>query len=374
MRRGQLFPPALLLAATIPLAACLTIGPDRLSHDEIGFSRALAISENEQTLLNIVRLRYAEAPTFLDLTQVISGYQSQQNVSGSFDLYPNAATSTYLGGGGSLQLQESPTFTYEPVTGEQFAATFLRPLPPDVVLPLSLGVVPIDIVFGMVVQSLNGNDNARLLTGSDSGASPRFARLLEDFRVLQVAGLLDLQLGHPPAPASARPRRHAAIHGPAAAAPDTPPGAVWMTIRDTEDPAIEASVTEARRLLGLPADDSVFDIDRYGRRPSRPHEVAMLTRSLLDVIGAAAFAITVPPRAVATGRTLPTVPSASPIAIRSGPSAPADNFVAARYDGDTYWISATDFRSKLAFEILQNLLALATTSHPTGAIVTIPAG
>ncbi|WP_419728957.1 hypothetical protein [Lichenicola sp.] len=348
------------LVACLPLGGCFGIGPERLSRDEIDFSRALAISDNQQTLLNIVRLRYAEAPTFLDLTQVISGYQAQQTLSGSLDLFPSSHASTSVGGGGSMQLQENPTFTYAPVTGEQFSETFLRPLPPGTVLPLVLTGIPIDLLFALVVQSINGMDNAQVLAGSVGAMSEDFARLLHDLRVLQVAGRLDVRLGQAAIGQGRSDRRAAA-------------DVVKLAILNSDDARMTAVAAEARRLLGLPDDETPFDIV-FDRRPVRPHEVAILTRSVLGVLGSMAFAIDVPPGDVADGRTMPTMPAASPVAIHSGRSAPDDAFVAIEYDRHWYWISSRDFRSKLAFAVLQNLLALAQSKQPPGAVVTIPAG
>ena len=350
-----------LLLACLPLGGCFGIGPERLSRDEIDFSRALAISDNQQTLLNIVRLRYAEAPTFLDLTQVISGYQAQQNLSGSLEVFPTNHTSTYFGGGGSLQLQESPTFTYAPVTGEQFAETFLRPLVPGTLLPLVLTGIPIDLLFGLVAQSIDGMDNAQVLSGGVGAQSERFSRLLNDLRTLQVAGLLEVRFVRKPVVAPKPDGATAAAEVPT------------MLIRNSDDPRTERAAADARHLLGLSDEDTPFDIV-YGPRPTRPYEVAILTRSILGVLGAMAFGIEVPPADVASGRTLPTMQEASPISIRSGRSAPDDAFVSIKYDATWYWISSRDFRSKLAFAVLQNLLALAQTKQPPGAVVTIPAG
>ena len=345
------------LGCCLLLGGCLTIGPDRLSHDQIGFSRALAISQNEQTLLNIVRLRYAEAPTFLDLTQVISGYQAQQNVTGSFNLYPRDNLNTYLGGGGSLQLQESPTFTYAPVIGDQFADSFLRPLPPESVLPLALSGIPIDILFKLVVQSINGAQNLQVLSGTSAGASTGFDQLLRDLRVLQVAGLLDVRVGHGGKPVKGTERAEG----------------IFVSIRPSDDPALTESGREVKALLGLSPSAGEFEVV-YGLHPSAPDQVAMLTRSMLAVLGSVAFAIDVPAVDVVRGKTLPTKHGASTLRISSGAAAPSDAFVSVEYDDVWFWISSDDFRSKLTFAVLQNLLALAQTHHAPGAVVTIPTG
>jgi hypothetical protein len=63
------------------------------------------------------------------------------------------------------------------------------------------------------------------------------------------------------------------------------------------------------------------------------------------------------------------------IVIHAGPTEPANAYPAGRHDNTWFWIDADDFNSKVAYSILQTLLALArgvTASQP--AVLTIPAG
>jgi hypothetical protein len=69
------------------------------------------------------------------------------------------------------------------------------------------------------------------------------------------------------------------------------------------------------------------------------------------------------------GETRPTV------VVHVGDRAPADAYVTTNYEGQHYWIDRTDFDSKYAFTVLQNLIALAEAGGDTKApVVTIPAG
>ena len=61
------------------------------------------------------------------------------------------------------------------------------------------------------------------------------------------------------------------------------------------------------------------------------------------------------------------------VTIHSGAAAPADVFTSVQYRRTWFWIAEDDFDSKLAFSVVQILLALARTEHPPGAILTIPA-
>ena len=63
----------MVLAAT----GCASIGPATVQHDRVDYISAIAESWKEQTLLNVVRLRYGDAPSFADVSSVISGYTFQ---------------------------------------------------------------------------------------------------------------------------------------------------------------------------------------------------------------------------------------------------------------------------------------------------------
>src|SRR3974377_60623 len=72
------------LALTV--AAWGSIGPGTVPHDRIDYGSAIGDSWKEQTLLNIVKLRYGDMPIFLEVAQVIAGYQLQSAVTGSVTL------------------------------------------------------------------------------------------------------------------------------------------------------------------------------------------------------------------------------------------------------------------------------------------------
>jgi hypothetical protein len=75
---------AAVLAALV--AACVGVGPGTVPHDRIDYGSAIGDSWKQQTLLNIVKPRYADMPIFLEVAQVIAGYQLQSAVTGSVTL------------------------------------------------------------------------------------------------------------------------------------------------------------------------------------------------------------------------------------------------------------------------------------------------
>jgi hypothetical protein len=345
------------------LCGCFSLGTTRLYEDQLGYSRALGDAEKSDTLLNVVRIRYADTPIFLQATQVISGYQLQRNVTGGFEAFPAANPSTFLNGNASAQLQQSPTFTFQPLSGAQFAQSFIRPLSPADLLPLAMGGLPIDVLFRLGVQSINGLSNAVPLTQTGAAGSPEFFLLLRDLRRLQIAGLLSVRLRRDTVPAGS--------HG------ISDPGRVYVSVATTRDPALLAAADEAKRLLGMPP--SLHEVEVvYGLSPE-PGQVAVLTRSMLGVMAQLSLQIDVPPDDVTRRRTLPTVGNVGPeqrpvVIIRSGAAAPAEVFTSVQYRRTWFWIAEDDFDSELAFSVLQILLAIARTEPAPGAIVTIPAG
>src|SRR5215472_10080350 len=184
------------LLACVSQCGCFGLGTTRFYQDQLGYSRAVGDAEKSNTLLNTVRLRYGDTPVVLQAAQVISGYQLQRNVTGGFEAFPAANPSTFLNGSASAQLQQSPTFTFQPLSGAQYAQSFIQPLSPTNLLPLVMGDLPIDVLFRLAVQSINGLSNTVALTQTGAAGSPDFFLLLQDLRQLQITGLLSIRLQH----------------------------------------------------------------------------------------------------------------------------------------------------------------------------------
>ena len=75
-----------LLWVACCFAGCTTMGPNSIQRDRTDYSAVIASTWKEQTLLNIVKLRYADAPVFLEVSSVIasSAMQSQVNLAASW--------------------------------------------------------------------------------------------------------------------------------------------------------------------------------------------------------------------------------------------------------------------------------------------------
>ena len=63
----------IILATMLSLTGCASVGPKTIPRDRFDYVNGIAVSWKRQTLLNIVKLRYADTPVFLELSQIVSG-------------------------------------------------------------------------------------------------------------------------------------------------------------------------------------------------------------------------------------------------------------------------------------------------------------
>src|SRR5262249_28446294 len=61
---------SLLSLSVLFLTGCFTIGPRTVARDRFDYSTAISESWKRQTLLNLIKIRYADAPVFLDVTSI----------------------------------------------------------------------------------------------------------------------------------------------------------------------------------------------------------------------------------------------------------------------------------------------------------------
>ena len=69
---------SIFLILCLVLSGCMRTGPYTLPRDQFDYAKAIGDAKKEQILLNIVKLRYAEFPVFLEVNQVVAGYNWEQ--------------------------------------------------------------------------------------------------------------------------------------------------------------------------------------------------------------------------------------------------------------------------------------------------------
>jgi hypothetical protein len=130
------------LLALLTLAGCASVPAAKISTDRIDYGQVIAESWKRQTLLNVVRLRYADAPVFLEVGSIINSYSVASKANAGFELF-NRLEPDMFAFGGERTWTNTPTVTYQPLVGDRFTRSLLRPVPPAAVMQLLQGGWPI---------------------------------------------------------------------------------------------------------------------------------------------------------------------------------------------------------------------------------------
>jgi hypothetical protein len=340
----------------VVVSGCAGIGPLTVSRDRFDYTAAISDSWKRQMLFNMVKIRYGDAPVFLDLSSVISQYQiaGQISVGATFNTNP-WSSSEFLGTTGNYV--DRPTITYTPVMGDKFARSLMSPVPPPAILSLMQAGYPVDVVFRLLVQEINGVRNRFGGEARARSADPEFYSLIEKMRRIQSSGAIGMRF-------KKREKEEA----------------TFMVMRGEQDPEIKGLSAEVRKLLGLDPLGKEFSVV-YGTVSKDDKEIAILTRSILEVIIDLSADIEVPAAHVEEKRVSPThVEEAVKdgkilplIRIHSSSGKPDDAFVLVPYRNSYFWIDDRDLMSKKIFSFLMFVFTLVETGEKgTAPIVTVP--
>src|SRR5262249_4689800 len=122
-----------------------------------------------------------------------------------------------------------------------------------------------------------------------------------------------------------------------------------ITFASTKNPQAESERQALRSLLGLNPRLPRFRV-YYGGYSGRDDEIAMMTRSMLEVMLELAHGVRVPESDVTEGRAAPGLAEGqvggaadtSVVNILSSNRAPSDASIAVQYNGHWFWIADTD--------------------------------
>jgi len=350
---------AAAIVCVLGLAGCTHIGPGTVAVDRFDYSTAIADSWKQQTLLNIVKLRYVDLPVFVDVANIVSGYSLQTGVTAAGTLSsPKAVQGDFASIGGQAVYTDRPTITYVPLTGEKFLNGMITPIDPKKIFFMLQTGFPADFILGLTVESLNGVRNRSAAGSVIREADPEFMRALELMRDLQAVGAFGMRAEEDEAKGST--------------------GVVFFR-RDDVPADIAAKAAEVRRLLKLAPDQQRFVLT-YSPVRGADTELAVNSRSMLQILSAFASYVEVPaahledrsavaPLAVAAGERPYDV-----VRIHSGSEEPANAYAAVRYRDHWFWIDNGDWQTKRALTAVMFFFTLAETGAGENLpLVTIPA-
>jgi len=351
---GERLPTFWLCFALLIGAGCKSIGPSAVKRDRLHYSTAVSDSWKEQLLLNIVKTRYGDAPAFLEVASVVSGYTLERGVSIDGQFSPeNLRGDTFVGGGVSAIYTDRPTISYSPLKGEKFAHSLMAPVPLDALWFVVQGGVPADFILGLTVQSFEGHHNLGLYAGELQTADPKFTRLLELLRALQRAKVSESEII----------KQADGVE-------------LWVRIHsiDPSRKVLADQMAEVKSLLGVPAEMNRVKVV-FGTVNPEPGVVGIRTRSLMQILSTLGAGVQIPQEHLARGGVVPVATSQSPqgFTVHSGKNRPDDAFTAVPFQGQWFWIDREDLASKMTLSLVTVLFNFLEGGEKVSPVLTIPA-
>jgi hypothetical protein len=179
-RRLNLFLQMALLAGLAP-GICGCLGPQAVHFSRSRYNEVIQTSNNEELLLNLVRLRYLENPGFLPVSGLTAQFEVDAGAIGRGGLDRGGA-SNY--GQGTLSFADRPTITFAPQRSPELTKGLLTQIPLETIYLFSANGSDNARLIRLFVRNVNGIENA----GSGGGPSPTSAPEFAEFR--HVAELL----------------------------------------------------------------------------------------------------------------------------------------------------------------------------------------
>lgn len=241
-----------------------------------------------------------------------------------------------------------------PLSGARFTQQLMTPIPVQAILSLLQSGYPADFVFRIAVQTINGINNRFGGQIMQRNADAEFFELLHTLKKIQQSDGLGMRVED---------------RGEEAA--------VVMFFKNIAGEDISAELETVKRILRVSLIEKKLDVV-FGSVPQNNRELAIQTRSMLQIVIELASHINVPAEDVAQGRvyaTPKTLASGFPdlITIHSGNEQPSNAYVAVRYRGGWFWIDDRDLESKRMFAFVMLLFSLTETGgNERAPIVTVP--
>ena len=181
-----------LAAAACSLAAAGCMGSWTLRGTRLHYNESFSHTSSQELLLNIVRMRYGETPTFLDLPTINNATEAAVIGTGA---QPEA---TPLQGvfDGDFLLRDEPTLSYQPRRGGNLAESLTKPLKAEMMLDIPPGNDSRTFLLAFI-DSINGLRNSPTATSLVSRAlqpNDDFRHAVDLFMGLQNRGVLKLRV------------------------------------------------------------------------------------------------------------------------------------------------------------------------------------
>jgi hypothetical protein len=328
---------------SICFSGCAKYGSVFLQSERSLYNQAIQKTNDEQLLLNLVRLKYHDTPLFLGVNNIASQFTLQKNIGLSAQLQSGAKG--IFTPDASAFVEEKPTISYSPLQGEKFVKGVLTAVSLKTVVLLFNSGWSIERIFKVCLQRVDTLKNAP----SASGPTPKTAPKTEKFffmakvlRELQTRGALELKY-----------QEHDEIP--------------QLVIRISDSFKNSKLANEFTRLINGSIGKTTYIFEAPSVKDKTPIDI--VSRSLLGIIFYLSHGVEVPELDLKEGRVVITKKengdvfdwknvTGELIVIHSSATQPEDAMLKVFYRDHWFYINDSDLISKSTFSLLAQIYAL----------------
>ncbi len=352
----------MVVALSCLLTGCVTVGHKAIRSSRTDYNVALRQTEDEQLLLNLVRLRYRDRPLFLETTALNTQFSYAPSLEGALSAGSSGEPTVY-GLGGKIAFEEKPTVTYIPLQGADYVQRVLSAVAVETLVLLDSSGWSTERIFRLCLQGMNGLENAPRADGPTPLEAPEFESFLRATKLFREIELLD------------------GIEGARRRVGDDEA----VVLRFTPAARETAEFRELAQLLELDPAAEAFEI-AAGKGRGGGNRIQVRPRSFSGMLHFLSQSVDVPDEDVEEGRVTVTRDAAGDVfdwgrvtdglmRIRSSDSSPGNAAVSVRYRGRWFYIDDSDLDSKSTFSLLAQLYALqAGGTAGLTPVLTLPVG
>lgn len=359
MKSISLLSLSVLLLSIVTFGCMPSLNEEHLVGSREDFNTVIIRSWDEQMLTNLVRLRYRDNPMFLEVGNVVA-HQST-SIGGAAGLETELPGKLKPGFGMNGSIVVSPTITYTPLQGEEFAKRLLTPIPPATIFLLSQSGWNLERLMLCCVQQANNVKNAVSASGPTPDAAPsykEFQKLSEALRTLQKDRLLQIEM-----------EKDGLSFG--------------LYLNRSNEPHSDSAAAVFKELLGLDKTKDIFRVTSK-RIPTSNDEIALTGRSLLSVLFYLSQSVEAPYEDEQSGKVTVTKNTdgtkfawssvlGKVMRIHSSANEPAESAVKVFYRERWFYISDNDLDTKTTFNLLSFLFNLqAANKSGADPVMTYP--
>jgi hypothetical protein len=370
MNKTYLFFPVFLLL----LCGCQSsFGPRAIKYTHPAYNQVVNNTQNQQLLLNLVRLKYRDTPFFLNINSITASFSMGATLGVEAELpWDFDETGTRTGDGRlvrpdvGMSYSQSPTISYAPLQGEDFVDSILTPISFLTILKVAKSGWRTDRVFGLFLERVNNLYNAPSASGPTPVEEPKFKefkRMLELFHELRQARLIEAGFE-----LDANNRRQ-----------------VKLLIKT--DSNYQSEIAEIKSLFGVSQQLNSYSINTDFLYVT-DDVLDMSIRSIQSVLHYLSHNVEVPEKHKEAGLVTITknrdgkefdwndTPAGSVFKVKSTNWGKPDNaYVSVPYRGNWFYISDDDLSSKSTFMLLKQVFSLqAGKIIDAGPTLTLPVG